>query len=145
MGKKGLVIFFLILIGCTTTKTIMVPSGERKPNVYEVYQTVLDTFQELTIPVEFQDPPYSLESIWMYWPPHTANKIIGFPLTWWKYRAIIQENTVILEAEGRGISLCPLTPLILVNFTPAPIDWVAKALQQNLKTMDITVKIHIRE
>ena len=137
-------LLFLLTTACTTTKTIIVPSGKKTPNIYEVYQIVFDTFQELTIPVEFQDPPYSLESTWMWWPPHNMNRILGFPFTWWKYRASVQENMVILEAEARGISLFPLTPFILIDFVPVPMDWVAKTLQQNLKSLNITVSSYIK-
>ncbi|MDL1969765.1 MAG: hypothetical protein LWW94_02100 [Candidatus Desulfofervidaceae bacterium] len=141
--QKKIIVFLLMLFfisSCTTTKEIMVPPLEKKPTVYDVYQAVLDTFQDLAIPVEFQDPPYSLESMWMYWPPHAANKVLGFPLTWWRYRAIVNEKTVILEAEGRGLSL---TTLVFVNVLPAPVDWVAEALKNNLKSLDVNVETHV--
>jgi len=142
MQKRSIIFLVLLFFisSCTTTKEVMVPPLEKKPSVYDVYQAVLDTFQDLAIPVEFQDPPYTLESMWMYWPPHIANKVLGFPLTWWKYRAIVNEKTVILEAEGRGLSL---TTLLFVNFLPVPVDWVAKSLENNLKSLDVNVEVHI--
>ena len=33
--------------GCTTTKTIFVPPLKKEPTVYQIYQVVLDTFQDL--------------------------------------------------------------------------------------------------
>ena len=126
--------------GCTTTKTIFVPPLKKEPTVYQIYQVVLDTFQDLAVPVEFQDPPYSLETSWIYWPPNTSNKILGFPLTWWKYRVITSEKTIILEAKGRGFSL---TTLFLVNFIPAPVSWISKMLEENLKTLDIKIETRI--
>jgi len=125
---------------CTTTKTIFVPPLKKEPTVYQIYQVVLDTFQDLAVPVEFQDPPYSLETSWIYWPPNTSNKILGFPLTWWKYRVITSEKTIILEAKGRGFSL---TTLFLVNFIPAPVSWISKMLEENLKTLDIKIETRI--
>ena len=125
---------------CTTTKTIFVPPLKKEPTVYQIYQVVLDTFQDLAVPVEFQDPPYSLETSWIYWPPNTSNKILGFPLTWWKYRVITSEKTIILEAKGRGFSL---TTLFLVNFIPAPVSWISKMLEENLKALDIKVETRI--
>ncbi len=125
---------------CTTTKTIFVPPLKKEPTVYQIYQVVLDTFQDLAVPVEFQDPPYSLETSWIYWPPNTSNKILGFPLTWWKYRVITSEKTIILEAKGRGFSL---TTLFLVNFIPAPVSWISKMLEENLKALDIKIETRI--
>ena len=125
---------------CTTTKTIFVPPLKKEPTVYQIYQVVLDTFQDLAVPVEFQDPPYSLETSWIYWPPNTSNKILGFPLTWSKYRVITSEKTIILEAKGRGFSL---TTLFLVNFIPAPVSWISKMLEENLKTLDIKIETRI--
>ena len=125
---------------CTTTKTIFVPPLKKEPTVYQIYQVVLDTFQDLAVPVDFQDPPYSLETSWIYWPPSTSNKILGFPLTWWKYRVITSEKTIILEAKGRGFSL---TTLFLVNFIPAPVSWISKMLEENLKALDINIETRI--
>ena len=137
------VALMIVMTACTTTKTIIVPPTlAQKVTAYDVYGVVLDTFQDLTIPVEFQDPPYSLETPWMYWPPYLANKILGFPFTWWKYRAIVNEKTIILEAEGRGLSLATLG--IFVNFVPAPINWIAKSIEENLKTLNMNVKIETR-
>lgn len=113
---------------------------ERAPTIYDIYQAVLDTFVELSIPVEFQEPPYTLESIWMHWPNSTKSKVLGFPLTWWKYSAIIEKDNVLLKAKGRGFGLMP--PFILGNFL-APIDWIAKPLQGNLRTMGIDVRKEI--
>ncbi len=143
--KFILLVAFLSVAACTTTKSIVLPPelGQRA-TIYDIYGVVLDTFQELTIPVEFQDPPYSLESVWMYWPPNTANKVMGFPLTWWQYRAIITDKKIVLEAEGRGLSLATLG--IGVNFLPVPIDWVANAIRQNLQSLNlakITVETRI--
>jgi len=138
--------YYLFVLGvflcesCTTTKTIFVPPLKKEPTVYQIYQVVLDTFQDLAVPVEFQDPPYSLETSWIYWPPNTSNKILGFPLTWWKYRVITSEKTIILEAKGRGFSL---TTLFLVNFIPAPVSWISKMLEENLKTLDIKIETRI--
>ena len=138
--------YYLFVLGvflcesCTTTKTIFVPPLKKEPTVYQIYQIVLDTFQDLAVPVEFQDPPYSLETSWIYWPPNTSNKILGFPLTWWKYRVITSEKTIILEAKGRGFSL---TTLFLVNFIPAPVSWISKMLEENLKTLDIKIETRI--
>ncbi len=134
---------FLVTSACTTTKTIIVPPTlAQKTTAYDVYGVVLDTFQDLTIPVEFQDPPYCLETPWMYWPPYLANKILGFPFTWWKYRAIVTEKTITLEAEGRGLSLATFG--IFVNFIPAPINWIAKTIQENLKTLNMNVKVETK-
>jgi len=138
--------YYLFVLGvflcesCTTTKTIFVPPLKKEPTVYQIYQVVLDTFQDLAVPVEFQDPPYSLETSWIYWPPSTYNKILGFPLTWWKYRVITSEKTIILEAKGRGFSL---TTLFLVNFIPAPVSWISKMLEENLKALDIKIETRI--
>lgn len=133
-------LYVLILNSCTATRTIMVPPMERAPTIYDIYQAVLDTFVELSIPVEFQEPPYTLESIWMHWPNSTKSKVLGFPLTWWKYSAIIEKDNVLLKAKGRGFGLMP--PFILGNFL-APIDWIAKPLQGNLRTMGIDVRTEI--
>ncbi len=113
---------------------------EKAPTVYDIYQVVLDTFLELSIPVRYQDPPYALESIWIHWPKSTKTRVLGFPLTWWKYSVVIEKDSVLLKVKGRGFGLIP--PFFLGNIF-APTDWVAKPLQKNLRTIGVNVKTEI--
>jgi hypothetical protein len=146
--KRWIKICLILMVGfvcisCASTKRIDVPPlcvAREEPDPYQVYQIVLDTFEDLAIATRSLNPPYSLETGWIYWPPNNQTKVLGFPLTWWKYRAEINKDTVTLKAKGRGVSF--LTAFVFVNFIPAPLDWIEETLEENLKNMAIRVQTY---